>query len=493
MSLPQTPEPNAPTGENSRQSGSLAGRLRLLLVSALCIGIVSVAAVSVLTTYQSLVERTERAIPAALAAVEDRWRETLRPGVLTDASRAAVFSGPVGPAPEEAQMAGLHWLEGAETPIWVVTAPTATQPDALVMAPISRSWMDELLRSELLPEGATLATHPKRRPNAGIESPAGGWPETPMIYRNPSRSLVFGGSRVSSDLDLRFVLEIPFESVFAPVVDSLLRTLALGVVLAIVLAGLSRRLGEGLMVGPIHALSEAAKRVTEGKLDEPVTPIPAEAELALLTRTFNEMMSELSRQQSDLQSANERLTNQNEDLQIANEVLGQLSITDGLTKLHNHRFFQDFLTREIKRVARTREHLSILVIDIDDFKRLNDQLGHAAGDELLVRLAEILNDAVREVDLVARYGGEEFVVLAPNTDEVGAFQLGEKVRGAVAEASFIIDDTMRLVKMTVSVGVNTYRGSRKAFFTGADEALYQAKADGKNCVVAAEAPLDDLD
>ena len=126
----------------------------------------------------------------------------------------------------------------------------------------------------------------------------------------------------------------------------------------------------------------------------------------------------------------------------------------------------------------------MLLVDIDDFKRLNDRLGHAAGDELLTRIARIMDESMRASDLLARYGGEEFVILAANTDLPGAATLGEKVREAVSEKSFLLDETMRLEKVTVSVGVAQYKGDRKAFFQAADRALYRAKAQGKNCVRA---------
>ncbi len=335
----------------------------------------------------------------------------------------------------------------------------------------------------LLPRDARL----RRLSTDESPRPSGGWPERPTVFRNPDGELVFGAARAAGPDGELLVIEIPFSRAFAPTLSLLARSTALAVLLLIAVAAFSRRVAAQL-VEPLNALSEAARRISEGNLDTLIPSVPAEEELGLLTRTFNEMTAELRRQRTDLEHANDRLLRQNQELQNANEVLGQLSITDGLTKLHNHRFFQDHLTREIKRVARTGEPLALLLIDIDDFKRLNDQLGHAAGDELLVRMAEILNGAVRDSDLVARYGGEEFVVLAANTDEPGAYALAEKIRQRVAEASFIVDNTMRLAKMTISIGVNAYRGSRKAFFQGADEALYQAKAWGKNQVVVHEPP-----
>jgi len=176
------------------------------------------------------------------------------------------------------------------------------------------------------------------------------------------------------------------------------------------------------------------------------------------------------------------LRDQNQALQAANEVLAQLSITDGLTKLHNHRFFQDHLTRELKRVTRTGEPLAMLLIDIDDFKALNDGYGHATGDAVLARIAQVMNAGIRESDLLARYGGEEFVVLA-SADLDGALRLAEKLRMAVMETPILVDEAMRLIHVTVSIGVARYEGDRKAFFRDADRALYEAKAAGKNCVV----------
>ena len=221
----------------------------------------------------------------------------------------------------------------------------------------------------------------------------------------------------------------------------------------------------------------------QGQFDHEIPEPASHDEVGLLARTFNDMMRRLRGYQSEIEAANRSLTERNNELKQAKETFEQLSITDGLTRLHNHRFFQDHLTRELKRVSRTSEPLSMLLVDIDDFKALNDRFGHAAGDELLAGLARIMNDTVRESDLLARYGGEEFVVLAVNTDLTGAYHLAEKIRTNIAENSFILDDSLRPVRVTVSVGVAAYRGNRKTFFQAADRALYRAKAQGKNCVV----------
>jgi diguanylate cyclase (GGDEF)-like protein len=243
------------------------------------------------------------------------------------------------------------------------------------------------------------------------------------------------------------------------------------------------------MMQPIQALSEGALRISQGQTDHEIPDAGINDELGLLTRTFNDMMRKLRRNHLEIEQAAQRLRLQNEELHRANEVLSQLSITDGLTKLHNHRYFQDHLTREIKRLSRSEGSLSMLLVDLDDFKQLNDRYGHAAGDEILVRVASIMSASVRESDLLARYGGEEFVVLATNTSLAGGVLLAEKIRMSVDESVHIIDESLRPLRgVTVSIGVAEYHGDRKEFFRSADRALYRAKAEGKNCVVTSEDP-----
>ncbi|MEZ4330626.1 MAG: diguanylate cyclase [Myxococcota bacterium] len=247
------------------------------------------------------------------------------------------------------------------------------------------------------------------------------------------------------------------------------------------------------IMAPIHALSSGAQRILDGHIDHQIPP-PAirDDELGLLTHTFNEMMRKLRANQIEIERDRVRLAEKNEELQSANEVLSQLSITDGLTKLHNHRYFQDHLTREIKRVSRTHAPLALILIDIDDFKQLNDTHGHAAGDEVLIALAGIMNETARESDLIARYGGEEFVILMPNTDLPGAVHLAEKIRMAVEATRLIIGDRMKPTVVTISLGVAVFKGNRREFFAEADRALYRAKAAGKNCVIIAGSDVPPL-
>jgi diguanylate cyclase (GGDEF)-like protein len=281
------------------------------------------------------------------------------------------------------------------------------------------------------------------------------------------------------------VVETSAEAIHAPIRSRVALLLAVDAIVAAIFTAIGLHFTRALL-RPISALSERARRIALGELDLELPEHTREDEIGLLARSFADMLRRLREDQHEIAEANRILTARNLELQQAKEAFEQLSITDGLTRLHNHRFFHESLTREIKRVNRIREPLSMLLIDIDDFKRLNDRLGHAAGDELLSGIARILNDCVRESDLLARYGGEEFVVLASDTDREGAALLAEKIRTAIAENSFILDDSLRPTRVTVSIGVAQYGGNRKTFFRAADRALYRAKEQGKNCVVVDE-------
>jgi len=306
-------------------------------------------------------------------------------------------------------------------------------------------------------------------------------------FRSHAGKRMVGAALPLGELGWTLAVQQPFEDAFKPMIRLAMRLLTIDLSVLLLFGLFAYRVTTTAM-RPIEALSKGARRISYGELDVEIPESPGGDEIGLLIHTFNDMTRKLHHQRTEIEQANHKLVAQNDELQQANEVLEQLSITDGLTRLHNHRFFQEHLTREIKRVDRSREPLSLLLLDIDDFKQLNDQFGHVAGDELLMGIARVLNQAMRDSDLLARYGGEEFAVLASNTDLKGAAHLAEKIRTAVAEAAFIVDDLMRPTRMTISIGVAQYRGSRKQLLRATDRALYRAKGNGKDCVEA-----DDLD
>ena len=155
------------------------------------------------------------------------------------------------------------------------------------------------------------------------------------------------------------------------------------------------------------------------------------------------------------------------------------SHTDALTGLWNRRYLDLAIDSELVRCVRFAESFSLLFCDIDNFKAINDRLGHPAGDHVLTTLGQRLGRATREVDEVARYGGDEFVLVLPRTDLPGALSLAEKIRSAVRSAPFTIGRSD--VPVTVSVGVSTFpdHGSTAGdLLARADSALYKAKATG---------------
>lgn len=165
-----------------------------------------------------------------------------------------------------------------------------------------------------------------------------------------------------------------------------------------------------------------------------------------------------------------------------------ISQHDGLTDLYNYRVFQERLQQEIIKRDRSRKPLSLMMLDIDDFKQVNDQYGHQAGDELLKALAVILANQSRShsFDVCCRYGGEEFAVIMPELDSTNAVIAAERIRKAVEEHPFSLKNGNTTVKMTVSVGVATLTGETdqgpEALVKQADDALYRAKKTGKNRV-----------
>jgi len=238
-------------------------------------------------------------------------------------------------------------------------------------------------------------------------------------------------------------------------------------------------------VRPLWELYLGIRRARSGE-DVVLEPPAVHGEAESLVLAFNDTLEQLNGKRAALERELLALRGQNTAFQSQRRALAQLTVTDPLTQLANRRSFEEQLQKEIKRLSRHKEGLSMLVVDIDDFKKINDEFGHAAGDEFLMQVARILKEQARETDVVARYGGEEFVIIAPSTDLEGGIVLGERIRTAIAETSFIVEETMRPRKATVSVGVASYKGSQTGLFNAADAALYQAKAAGKNCVYVAE-------
>lgn len=223
--------------------------------------------------------------------------------------------------------------------------------------------------------------------------------------------------------------------------------------------------------------------------DEIISTVIRASESVRLMRENSALIESLKSSNTKVNAANKRL------LQL-NKQLRKLAITDSLTLLYNRRYIDDWIQNYAFSNSSLESSYSLLLLDIDHFKTINDNFGHDGGDKVLKHLATVLKNGNRDTDLVGRYGGEEFIIVMPDTDETEALETAEKVRSMVEAAS--INISSGTVKVTVSVGVstklststssgNTELTTAEAFFSGrslvaqADKALYVAKDRGRNC------------
>jgi len=215
-------------------------------------------------------------------------------------------------------------------------------------------------------------------------------------------------------------------------------------------------------------------------------------------RPYSQIMQEANEELSNLNSSYELLVIElreakekaellANELQNANKKLHELAFRDGLTGLYNHRYFQEEMEREMERARRYEREFSLILFDIDHFKKVNDTYGHPAGDQVLKAISRVAELSVRKSDSVARYGGEEFAVILPETDFKGAKVFAERIRSEIEKLT--IDVNGLSIRITVSVGYTSYRHMAKIQEKGtvismADQALYTAKQSGRNTVHA---------
>ena len=159
------------------------------------------------------------------------------------------------------------------------------------------------------------------------------------------------------------------------------------------------------------------------------------------------------------------------------------AVTDGLTGLYNRHFFDSSMRREIKRADRHGLTFSLVLLDLDNFKQVNDRHGHRVGDEALCACSQIIRDSVREIDVPCRYGGEEFALILPGAERAGAFIVSERIRGEVEERFRTGSVRNGPLNLSLSGGVSIYpidSSTEEDLFNMADQALYRSKREGKN-------------
>lgn len=287
----------------------------------------------------------------------------------------------------------------------------------------------------------------------------------PIEYTDPQGRDVLGALAPIRRLDWAIIADIPADEAYAQVAR--LRTLALVTVsaLLVVIGGLAYLMGLTIVL-PLDRMARGAGEVAGGDLAVTL-PVVGGGEVAYVTEVFNDMVTRLRQGREELE---------------------RLSRTDGLTGLPNRRHLMETLEKEVRRAKRNDRPFSVLMIDVDHFKRYNDAFGHLAGDDVLKGLGEVLAAAIRTADYAARYGGEEFTVLLPETPLDGASEVAERIRERMQQRPFGTNGT----NVTLSIGIAEFPSdgeTLESVIAGADTALYAAKEYGRNRVVTTRTTL----
>lgn len=232
------------------------------------------------------------------------------------------------------------------------------------------------------------------------------------------------------------------------------------------------------IVTPLQRLTRAAERIAAGKLEVQL-PVARRDEVGQLTQVFNQMAGRLRSSHEKIEAASLALRQQNRQLE-------KLSITDNLTGLYNRNKLNEILSEQLRRFRRSQRPFSLLMLDIDHFKQLNDTHGHLAGDQVLMGVAKTLAESIRSVDYAARYGGEEFIIVLPETNTSTALELAERICTHVRNSLYPYRDQALAVTLSIGVaGIRSSDGDADAIIARADRMMYEAKEAGRNRVCCA--------
>lgn len=293
---------------------------------------------------------------------------------------------------------------------------------------------------------------------------------------------VFAATRYIPAQNWGLVVKIDSSEVLEVVDRASAFLLALGGVL-IAVSGLGGFLIAQAIARPVERLTGLTREIRDGDLTVRA-PEEGWTEARELSQSFNAMADEM---QSLMDNLNHHVRERTQELQAAHDELKRLAITDALTGLHNRRHLTDKLLEEVAVAGRYKVGLSVILLDLDHFKKVNDTYGHEAGDCVLRAVATCLRAAVRGTDTVGRFGGEEFCLILSHTELPDAMLLAERVRKAIANLESATPAGP--LSVTCSLGLAAYREGLEtpdAILAAADEALYAAKHGGRNQWIAAE-------
>lgn len=275
------------------------------------------------------------------------------------------------------------------------------------------------------------------------------------------------------------VVEMSLQALAQQRQDLLIWSLATAVG-GLMLAGVMASVLADLVSVQIARINRVVELVGLGEFGERVD-VAKSGILKPLAAGVNAMVARIATAQEELQ---QQITEATQELREQKDAAEHLARTDALTGTASRRAFSEVAEAEMQRAMRYGSELSLLMMDLDRFKTINDTHGHGTGDAVLVSFAQTVQKLIRKVDTVARLGGEEFVVLLPNITADQAVALAERIREAVQDSHLLVDE--QPLRFSVSVGVAQFKAqelSLPGWLARADAALYRAKAQGRNCVV----------
>ena len=294
----------------------------------------------------------------------------------------------------------------------------------------------------------------------------------PFTFRSVMQRNVIGLGYVLDKLQLTIIAERDRQEVYVAWIKLRNLFLALVGVLLLLVTAVALRMGHAI-VKPLQDLINAAKHIVEGDLDVRLT-ITRNDELGQLARTFNQMTEKLLQKQAKIIANNKAMQEKNKQLEA-------LSITDSLTGLYNRNKLSMIIADQLARYKRNHRPFAVLMMDVDHFKTLNDNLGHIVGDKILAAVAKILTQSIRSVDFAARYGGDEFIIILTETTVSEALNTAERIRSQVVE--IFHEPCDKKIPITLSIGIVQCEpgdDTSTILLTRADNALYAAKHAGRN-------------